>query len=90
MLAPELVGIFVAEYRAEYAKRSAQARRERGTAERRLADANAKVERFVAAIGSGARGFEEVRDALVKARADRDSALAELYPFGGGRLAGGA
>ena len=78
MLAPELVQIFVAEYRAEYAKRTVQALRQRGTAERRLADASSRVERFVAAIGSGAGEFDEVRDALVKARTDRDIALSEL------------
>ena len=78
MLGPELVEVFVTEYRAEYAKRTAHALRQRGTGERRLADANATIQRLVAAIGSGASAFEEVRNALVKARTDRDIALSEL------------
>ena len=78
MLDPELVEIFVSEYQAEYAKRSSQLRRERGSVERRLADASAKIERLVGAIASGAGSFDEVRDALAKARADRDAATAEM------------
>ncbi|MBW4329876.1 recombinase family protein [Stakelama sp. CBK3Z-3] len=78
MLAPELVEIFVAEYQAEYAKRTEYALRQRRRAERRVVNANARIDRFVAALGSGARGFAEIQEALVKARTDRDIALAEL------------
>lgn len=78
MLDPELVEIFVAEYREEHARRAVQMRRERGSAERRLANAAAMIDRLVAAIGSGAGSFEQVRDALSKARDDHDAALASL------------
>ena len=78
MLDPELVEIFVAEYQAEYATRAARLRRERGSVERRLAAARAGIERLVGAIASGAGTFDEVRDALAKARTERDAALAEL------------
>jgi hypothetical protein len=47
ILDPELVEIFVAEYRAEYAKRASRMRRERGSVERRIATANASIERLV-------------------------------------------
>ena len=78
MLDPDLVEIFVAEYREEYAKRAVRLRRERGAVERRLAAATATIDRLVAAIASGAGSFEQVRDALGKARADYDAATAEL------------
>ena len=77
MLDPELVAIFVAEYQAEYAKRAARMRRERGSVERRIATATATIERLVGAIASGAGSFDEVRDALAKSRAERDAAVAE-------------
>ncbi len=78
MLDPDLVEVFVAEYREENAKRAVQMRRERGSAERRLANATATIDRLVAAVGSGAGTFEQFRDALNKAREDREAALAEL------------
>ncbi len=78
MLDPDLVEIFVAEYREEYAKRAVRMRRERGAVERRLAAACATIDRLVAAIASGAGSFEQVRDALGKARDDHDAATAEL------------
>ena len=78
MLDPELVEIFVAEYQAEYAKRASGMRRKRGAVERRIATANASIERLVGAIASGGGTFDEVRDALARARSDRDAAVAEL------------
>lgn len=78
MLDPDLVKVFVAEYREEYAKRAATFRRERGAIERRLANASATIDRLVAAVGSGAGTFEQFRDALGKARNDHDAASAEL------------
>ena len=77
MLDPELVAIFVAEYQAEHAKRAARLRRERGSVERRIAVATATIERLVGAIASGAGTLDEVRDALAKARTERDAAMAE-------------
>ena len=78
MLDPELVELFVAEYREEYAKRAAKMRRERGAVERRLANATATIDRLVAAIGAGAGTFDQFREALTKARNDREAALAEM------------
>ncbi|WP_375399081.1 hypothetical protein [uncultured Sphingomonas sp.] len=79
MLDPDLVEVFVAEYHEEYAKRSAKARRERGSVERRLANATATIDRLVAAIGAGAGTFDQFREALTKARDDRDAAMAEIH-----------
>lgn len=53
MLDPDLVEVFIAEYREEHAKRAAQLRWERGAAERRLANATATIDRLVAAVASG-------------------------------------
>lgn len=78
MLDAELVEIFVAEYREEHAKRAVQMRRDRGAVERRLAGANSTIQRLVAAIASGGNSFDEIRDALSKARSDRDAATADL------------
>ncbi|MBY0301280.1 MULTISPECIES: recombinase family protein [Sphingomonas] len=78
MLDPDLVELFVAEYREEYAKRVAKMRRERGAVERRLANATATIDRLVAAIGAGAGTFDQFRDALTKARTDREAAVAEM------------
>lgn len=55
-----------------------EAQRERASVERRLAEAKRKVDRFVEVIGAGGREFAEIRDALAKARADRDQLAAQL------------
>jgi hypothetical protein len=78
MLDPEMVSIFVKEYHEERAKQAASSRREAATLNRRLAEATAKVDRLVAAIAAGAGEFQEVRDALTKAKADRDLAQSSL------------
>ncbi|WBH17052.1 recombinase family protein [Sphingomonas radiodurans] len=78
MLDPELVALFVREYHQEYARRSADTKRESTKLEKRVTDAAAKVQRLVAAIATGAGEFAEIREALTKAKADRDAATAEL------------
>jgi site-specific DNA recombinase len=78
MLDPELVAIFVREYHDEHARRSIEARRSSAKLDRKVAEANAKIERLVAAISGGGAEFAEVKDALAQARADRDRAAAEL------------
>ncbi len=78
MLDPELVAMFVREYHSEHARRSIDARRSSAKLDRKVAEANAKIERLVAAISGGGAEFAEVKDALAQARADRDRAAAEL------------
>ncbi|HKT85594.1 MAG TPA: recombinase family protein [Novosphingobium sp.] len=78
MLDPRLVAIWVKEFHEERTRRMASLRKERADLERRLSEATGKVERLVAAIAGGAGEFQEIRDALVKAKLDRDTAAEQL------------
>lgn len=78
LLDPDLVSLYIKEYHEEHARRSAESRRRRSAFERQLRDAEAKVGRLVAAIADGGEEFAEIREALRKARADRDAAKAKL------------
>lgn len=77
MLDPAVVSAYVREYHRDYAKNIAEAGRSRARLERQIADAAAKIDRLVDAIGRGA-DIEEVREALAQARADREAAQAAL------------
>jgi site-specific DNA recombinase len=78
LVAPEIVEEYVAEYGRQRARRAGDIDRER----RRIAaghdEAARKVERLIEAIANGADEFEEVRDMMRKARAERDSLAAQL------------
>lgn len=78
LLDPELVSIYVHEYHQEYARRAGESRRASAQLEAKKADADRKVARLVAAIAEGGDEFPEIREALQKARADRDHAAAQL------------
>lgn len=74
MLAPEVVEVYLDEYRREHARQARETARERGQLERRLAEAERKVARLVAAIAQGGGEFAEIRDALAAAKADQAAA----------------
>lgn len=78
MLDPDIVAIFVKEYHEEYARRAAETRRDTDRLQRAIDEAERKVTRLVAAIAAGGGEFVEVKDALAKARADRDNARDSL------------
>jgi DNA invertase Pin-like site-specific DNA recombinase len=78
LLAPELVAEYVREYHREHARLSGEGQRERGTIERRLAEAKRKVDRLVEAIAAGGAEFAEIREVLAKARTDRDTLTSQL------------
>lgn len=78
MLAPEVVGAYVKEYRREFARQAAALGRDRERLERQLAEARRKVDRLVAAIAAGADEFVEVRAVLAAARDERDRLDREL------------
>ncbi|WP_233420089.1 polyhydroxyalkanoic acid system family protein [Sphingomonas paucimobilis] len=78
MLDPDIVAIFVKEYHEEYARRAAETRRDTARLQRIMDDADRKVARLVEAIASGGGEFAEVKDALAKARIDREQAREEL------------
>lgn len=78
LLDPDLVSIYVREYHARRAERARETKRDRLTIERRLAAAETKVARLVAAIADGAGAYAEIKLALAAATADREAALADL------------
>lgn len=78
MLDPDIVAIYVKEYHEHYARRANDNRRERAKLEKRLADATSRISRLVAAISSGAAEFDEIKDAMQKARSEREAAAEHL------------
>lgn len=78
LLDPELVRIYVEEWRAAWKELSAQGRGDRRRLERRSAELERKVARLVAAIADGLGEFEDVRRALVDARDERARVGAQL------------
>ncbi|WP_236696913.1 recombinase family protein [Sphingomonas sp. Leaf257] len=78
MLDPDIVAIFVKEYHEEYARRAAETRRDTSRLQRTIDDADRKIARLVEAIAAGGGEFAEVKDALAKARMDRDAARDSL------------
>jgi site-specific DNA recombinase len=78
LLDPELVSICVKEYHEQHVRARRDESAKRAKLERKLADVAGKVDRFVAAIGSGAGGIEEIVQALAKARAERSAIQREL------------
>lgn len=77
MLNPDIVAAYVAEYHREHALRSRDLTRRRGRLERRLGAQQLAIERLVAAIAGGA-DLAEVREALDKARGERERIAGEL------------
>jgi site-specific DNA recombinase len=81
LLSPDLVATYVREYHRHHTRMMAETTKERATLERRRADAQRKLDRLVAIVAEGGGEFCEIRDALAKARQDRDDAdrrLAQL------------
>ncbi len=78
MLHPDLVSAFVREYHLEHSRKVRAIEKGRDQLERRLAEANQKLERLVAAIAEGASDFPEIRAALTRVRAERDAAADQL------------
>jgi site-specific DNA recombinase len=86
MLDPQLVNTFVAEYHSEFARRSAQQQRQNSQLEKKLADANTRIARFVNAIADGGQEFAEVREGLSAAREQRDRLQHELQELKAGAV----
>jgi len=82
LLDPEIAAAYVREYHRAHARRMGDLTRGRAALERKVDEATRKVERLVAAIAAGVGEFEEIRDALATARADRDARKAELARIG--------
>jgi len=78
MLDPELVAIYYREYHLDFARRAKDAGRNGDQLERQHREAIAKVQRLVAAIAAGGGEFEEIREALSAAKAERDAIAEQL------------
>lgn len=60
MLSPEIAASYVREYHRHYAKRMAETASQRGTIERRRAEAQRKLDRLVAMVADGGGEFAEI------------------------------
>jgi len=78
MLAPDVVAAFVREYHLEHARESKKLARDRDRAERQLAEAGRKLDRFVSALSDGGSSFPQIRAAMTAARDDHDRIKREL------------
>jgi site-specific DNA recombinase len=78
LLDPDLVEAYVAEWQAARAERLAGSRKDRARLERRIAEAEARVGRFVAALGDGRLALDDVASAVTAAKAEKARAEAEL------------
>ncbi len=78
LLDPDVVSAYVRAYHSERERLAADTRRKRGSLERKLTDAVARIERLVRAVSDGMGEFAEIRTALGEARASRDSITAQL------------
>ncbi len=86
LLDPEAVALFVREYHEENARRDRNEGHFRRKLERRIAQATRRIGRLVEAIASGANGFDEVRETLTEARAEREELREELASIEGERV----
>lgn len=78
LLHPDLVASYVKEYHLEHARRTGSLTKERASLQRRLADAERKFQRLIDVVTEGGSEFAEIRDALNKARRDREQLTAQL------------
>ncbi|WP_159761405.1 recombinase family protein [Sphingomonas sp. 8AM] len=78
LLSPDLVATYVREYHRHHTKMLVERTRERSTLERRRSEAQRKLDRLVGIVADGGGEFAEIREALGKARADRDEADRQL------------
>ena len=78
LLAPDLVAHYVREYHKHHARRLGEARKQKSQFERRQAEAQRKIDRLVSIISEGGGEFAEIREALAKAKSERDEAVKQL------------
>jgi site-specific DNA recombinase len=86
MLDPQLVNTFVAEYHAEFGRRSAQQQRQNGQLEKKLAVANKKISNLLNAIEDGEMNYVEIKARLNAAREERDQLQHELRELKAGEV----
>jgi site-specific DNA recombinase len=86
MLNPQLVNAFVAEYHAEFARRSTQQQRENSQLEKWLTLANKKITNLLNAIEDGEMDYVEIKARLSSAREQRDQLQHELQELEAGAV----
>ncbi|MGO4833633.1 recombinase family protein, partial [Rhizobiaceae sp. 2RAB30] len=75
---PELISEYVAEYRAERRRLESEARRNRTTAQAKLADVEGRIKRLVTMAGKGLLSEEEVASEIAPLRAEKTRWQAEV------------
>jgi DNA invertase Pin-like site-specific DNA recombinase len=78
LMDPELVRLFIKRVHKHLARDHAEQNAARARLERKLAETTAKVDRLVTAFANGGREFDEIRDILTAAKAERASLEREL------------
>jgi site-specific DNA recombinase len=78
MLDPELVSIYVEEYRRTWAEKEKRERKSRGQLERRKADAERRIRRLMESYADGRLELDTVGDMVAEAKLERDKAARAL------------
>lgn len=78
MLSPDVVSAYVREYHRDFARQSADMGRDRAKLERKLEEAERRMKRMLQAFTDGGSEFEEIRDMLTSARADKEALQRQL------------
>lgn len=78
MLSPDAVSAYVREYHRDFARQSADLGRDRAKVEKKLADADRRVQRLLKAFADGGSEFDEIRDMLRSAKAERERLARDL------------
>lgn len=86
LLAPEAVSLLVREYRAQREQQLRRTKRDRASAEQRVAALDAGIARLVEAIADGTADLPEVRAAIQARRDEREQVRADLAEFDAGNV----
>lgn len=78
LMDPELVRLFIKRFHKYVARAEAEQNTNRTKLERRLGEVTGKVDRLVTAFANGGREFDEIREVLTAAKAERAGLEREL------------
>lgn len=78
LMHPELAAAYAREYRESRARRIEEEKRSRVRIDRKLGEANRKLDRLVSAIATGAGDVPEIVAMIAQIRAERDQLAAQL------------
>ena len=76
--APDMIREYLREYHRDFARQAAELGRDRSRLERKLRDAEGRMERLLKAFSDGGSEFAEIRDMLAAARDEKERLAREL------------